>query len=81
MRQANQSTLALQVMALAVAFAASFGTNDAHAQRVKDPPSYTLHLLGLPTGFASASRPASIPARRWTTSTATRPADSRHWVA
>ncbi len=54
MRQANQGTVSLQVMALAIAFAASFGTNDAHAQRVKDPPSYTLHLLGLPTGFVSA---------------------------
>jgi hypothetical protein len=54
MRQANQETVSIRVMALAVVLAAAFGTNDVYAQKGRDGPSYTLQVLGLPTGFVSA---------------------------
>lgn len=54
MRQANDRTVSIRVMALAVVLAAAFGTNDVYAEKGRDGPSYTLHVLALPTGFISA---------------------------
>jgi hypothetical protein len=54
MRQANERTVSIRVMAVAVLLAAAFGTNDVYAQKGRDGPSYTLQVLSLPTGFVSA---------------------------
>jgi hypothetical protein len=52
MRQENERPVSIRMMALAVVLAAAFGTNDVYAG--KAVPSYTLQVLGLPTGFVSA---------------------------
>jgi hypothetical protein len=54
MRQAKERTLSIRMMALVVMLAAAFGTNDAWAQKSRVSPTYTLQVLGLPTGFVSA---------------------------
>jgi hypothetical protein len=54
MRKANERTVSIRVMAVAVVLAAAFGTNDVYAQKGRVSPSYSLQVLGLPTGFVSA---------------------------
>jgi len=52
MRQVSERTVSIRVMALGVVLASAFGTNDVYAGKAS--PSYTLQVLGLPTGFVSA---------------------------
>jgi hypothetical protein len=54
MRRAKDRTRSIPVIAFAVAFAAAFGTGEVHAAKPADSPSYVLHVLALPPGFASA---------------------------
>jgi hypothetical protein len=48
----HERSMSIRVTALAILVAAAFGTSDAYAGRTG--PSYTLRVLGLPTGFVSA---------------------------
>jgi hypothetical protein len=54
MRQANERTLSIRVLAVAVVLAASLGTHDVYAEKGRVGPSYSLQVLGLPAGFVSA---------------------------
>lgn len=54
MRQANERTVSICVISLAVVVATAFGTKDVYAEKSRGGPSYTLQVLDLPTGFVSA---------------------------
>jgi len=54
MLRSNRRTLQIPVVALAVALTAVIGTGAVSAQKGKGGPGYTLQVLGLPAGFASA---------------------------